>query len=93
MQRAMQRTRVKDILARESAGGEVMVQGWVKTRRSSGAVSFIQISDGSTLRDLQIVVEQSSPDYALVETLNTGMQRQSRGRVAGVPGAEPKVRD
>ena len=68
----MQRSRVRDILNRPAAGGEVLVQGWVKTRRSSGAVSFIQISDGSTLQDLQIVVEQSAPHYALVESLNTG---------------------
>lgn len=68
----MQRSRVRDILNREAAGGEVLVQGWVKTRRSSGSVSFVQISDGSTLKDLQIVIEQSSPHYALVELLNTG---------------------
>jgi asparaginyl-tRNA synthetase len=68
----MRRTRIKDIMGRESAGGEVLVQGWVKTRRSSGAVSFIQVNDGSTFSDLQIVVEQSLPDYQLAETLNTG---------------------
>ena len=68
----MQRSRVKDILNRDAAGGEVLVQGWVKTRRSSGAVSFVQISDGSTLKDLQIVVEQSSPHYPLVESLTAG---------------------
>ena len=68
----MQRSRVRDILNRDAAGGEVLVQGWVKTRRSSGAVSFVQISDGSTLKDLQIVVEQSSPHYPLVESLTAG---------------------
>ena len=68
----MRRTRIKDIMGRESAGGEVLVQGWVKTRRSSGAVSFIQVNDGSTLSDLQVVVEQSLPDYQIAETLNTG---------------------
>jgi asparaginyl-tRNA synthetase len=68
----MRRTRIKDIMGRESAGGEVMVQGWVKTRRSSGAVSFIQVNDGSTLGDLQIVVEESLPNYQIIETLNTG---------------------
>ena len=55
----MRRSRVKELLARDSAGGQVLVQGWVKTKRSSGAVSFVQMSDGSTLGDLQIVVEES----------------------------------
>ena len=90
MQRSVQRTRVKDILSRESAGGQVHVQGWVKTRRSSGAVSFIQISDGSTLADLQIVVEQSSPDYALVETLNTGCSVSAVGELVESEGRNQK---
>ena len=77
----MRRTRVKDILNRTKAGGEVLVQGWVKTRRSSGAVSFIQISDGSTLTDLQVVVEESLPDYSLVESLNTGSSISVVGEV------------
>ncbi|MFQ6026987.1 MAG: asparagine--tRNA ligase [Dehalococcoidia bacterium] len=68
----MQRTRVKDILDRDTAGGEVLVQGWVKTRRTSGAVTFVQVSDGSTLRDLQIVLEEMLPEYALAESLSTG---------------------
>ena len=68
----MHRSKVKEILARDSAGGQVLIQGWVKTRRSSGAVSFIQISDGSTLSDLQVVVQESLPDYALAESLTTG---------------------
>ena len=90
MQYSGQRTRVKDILDRETAGGEVRVQGWVKTRRSSGAVSFIQISDGSTLRDLQIVVEQSSPDYPLVETLNTGCSVSVVGELLESQGRNQK---
>jgi asparaginyl-tRNA synthetase len=68
----MRRTRIKDIMGREIAGGEVMVQGWVKTRRSSGAVSFIQVNDGSTLGDLQVVAEESLPNYQIIEILNAG---------------------
>ena len=86
----MQRTRVKDILNRETAGGEVQVQGWVKTRRSSGAVSFIQISDGSTLTDLQIVVEPSSPDFALVESLSTGCSVSAVGELVESEGRNQK---
>ena len=86
----MQRTRVKDILNRETAGGEVQVQGWVKTRRSSGAVSFIQISDGSTLTDLQIVVEPSSPDFALVESLSTGCSVSAVGKLVESEGRNQK---
>ena len=43
----MHRGRVKELLGREEAGGEILVQGWVKTRRSSKSVSFVQVNDGS----------------------------------------------
>jgi len=68
----MRRTKIKDVLSRASAGGEVLVQGWVKTKRSSKGVSFIQVNDGSTLRDLQVVVNETLPDYKLVDSLSTG---------------------
>ncbi len=86
----MRRTKVKEILQREAAGGEVLVQGWVKTRRSSGAVSFIQMSDGSTLRDLQVVVEQALPDYPLAEALNTGCSISVVGEVVESQGKGQK---
>jgi asparaginyl-tRNA synthetase len=86
----MRRSKVKEILARDSAGGQVLVQGWVKTRRSSGAVSFIQISDGSTLSDLQVVVEESLPNYALVETLTTGCSISVEGELVHSQGKGQK---
>ena len=96
----MHRSKVKEILARDSAGGQVLIQGWVKTRRSSGAVSFIQISDGSTLRDLQVVVQESLPDYALAESLTTGcsisvvgelVQSQGKGQKYEVQASKLEV--
>ena len=62
----MQRSKIKDILSRDQAGGEVQVQGWVKTRRSSKTVAFLHISDGSTLGDLQIVADASLPNFSEV---------------------------
>ena len=86
----MQRTRIKDILNRETAGGEVLVQGWVKTFRSSGAVSFIQLSDGSTLGDLQIVVEEATHNYSLAASLNTGCSISVTGELVASLGRGQK---
>ena len=82
----MQRTRIADILRRASAGGEVLVQGWVKTRRSSKNVSFIQVNDGSTLKDLQVVVDGSLPGHELVESLSTGCSVSVTGSLVESPG-------
>ena len=82
----MQRTKIKDIFAREEAAGEVLVQGWVKTRRSSKAVSFLQINDGSTLRDIQVVVDESNPSYDAADSLTTGCSVSVVGTVVESPG-------
>lgn len=78
----MRRSKIKDLLSGKQAGGEVLVQGWVKTRRSSKNVAFIQISDGSTLADLQVVVDESLPAYQIVDSLNTGCSVSVLGTLA-----------
>ena len=67
-----QRSKIHQLLSRESAGEEVLIQGWVRTKRSSKTVSFLQVNDGSTLADIQVVVDQEHPDHALMDSLNTG---------------------
>ena len=82
----MQRTRIREIFASDSPMGEALVQGWVKTRRSSRAVSFVQVNDGSTLRDLQVVIGEDSPAYALVNDLSTGCSVSVVGEVVESQG-------
>ena len=86
----MQRSKIKEILGRESAGGDVLVQGWVKTRRSSKAVSFVQVSDGSTLADIQVVADQSLPNFQAVDALTTGCSVSIIGTLVESPGKGQK---
>ena len=86
----MQRSKIKDIFSRGQAGGDVLVQGWVKTRRSSKSVTFIQITDGSTLQDLQIVVDESNPSYAQAAGLTTGCSVSVEGVLVESPGQGQK---
>ena len=82
----MQRTRISDIFASDAPLGEALVQGWVKTRRSSRSVSFVQVNDGSTLRDLQVVVGEDSPAYAIANSLTTGCSVSVVGQVVESQG-------
>lgn len=78
------RARISDLLSVEQLNpdtGEVRVNGWVKTVRSSGGVSFVQINDGSSLADLQIVVDAGCPDYSLVDQLSTGCSVSALGKL------------
>jgi asparaginyl-tRNA synthetase len=48
----------------ESIGREVRLQGWVRTRRDSkGGFSFIELNDGSSLGNVQVLAEKSLPNY------------------------------
>ena len=86
----MQRSKIRELLGRERAGDDVLVQGWVKTRRSSKAVSFVQISDGSTLTDIQVVADESLPNFQAVEALTTGCSGSGVGTLVDSPGKGQK---
>ena len=59
----------------------VRVQGWVRTRRDSKDFSFIELNDGSSLRNLQIIAKKDAlPNYADIQRLNTGASLLWRAR-------------
>jgi len=65
---------------------EVTVKGWVKTVRNQKTFSFIEINDGSTLSNLQVVVDQSVPDYDhVIGQISTGASVAVRGKVVESP--------
>ena len=56
----MKRIKIIDVLKSTEYGKEVCVKGWVRTHRSSKAVDFIALNDGSTIKNVQIVVDPST---------------------------------
>ena len=82
----MQPTRISDLFGRDAPAGPARIQGWVKTRRTSRTVSFVQVNDGSTLRDLQVVVDQDSPAHAVAAALTTGCSVAVDGEIVESQG-------
>ena len=68
---AVKRTKVKDLLKSEP-GKEVLAKGWVRTKRGNKNVSFIALNDGSTINNIQIVVDVASFDEDLMKRITTG---------------------
>ena len=58
--KTMKRTKIIDILQSTAYGETVCVKGWVRTHRSSKAVDFIALNDGSTIKNVQIVVDPAA---------------------------------
>jgi len=68
----MERTKIADVLQRTDYGTAVNVKGWVRTRRGSKAVNFIALNDGSTIKNLQIVVDVDKFDEGIIKEITTG---------------------
>ena len=68
----------------------MVVQGWVRTRRDSKDFSFIELNDGSSLRNLQIIAKNSLPNYAAVQKLSTGGSIRVTGGLVASQGKGQK---
>ena len=70
--KTIKRTRISDLLKTGNAGVEVNVRGWVRTRRSSKQVAFVALNDGSTINNVQIVIDVDKFDEELVKQFTKG---------------------
>ncbi len=78
---------IRDILAREQAGGSVTVRGWLRTARHSKGISFVEVSDGSCFAGIQAVAESGLENYATeVSALRTGCAVVIEGELVESPG-------
>src|SRR6188472_1713413 len=72
MDKPLSPTPTKDAFQSTAPMDLIQVQGWVRTRRDSKDFSFIELNDGSTLRNLQIIAKNTLPNYSAVQRLTTG---------------------
>ncbi|MGB9689549.1 asparagine--tRNA ligase [Thermogutta sp.] len=74
----------------EAIGKEVLLQGWVRTRRDSkGGFSFLELNDGSCLGNVQIIADNRLPNYeSEVKRLTTGCSIAVEGVVQASLGRE-----
>jgi asparaginyl-tRNA synthetase len=79
-------TSVKDALQRTAPVEAVLVQGWVRTRRDSKDFSFLELNDGSSLRNLQIIAKNTLPNYPTVQRLISGASIAVRGALVASQG-------
>lgn len=81
---------LRDLL-RGEVGKTVHAHGWVKTRRDSKGISFIQINDGSSFQDLQVVVEAGSISEEIMKVTTTGACVRVTGELVASPAAGQPV--
>ena len=87
----IKRTKVVDALQRTDYGQIVNVRGWVRTHRSSKAVDFIALNDGSTIKNIQVVVDPTKFDAELLKQITTGSCINVNGELVESQGAGQTV--
>ena len=87
----MQRTEVKEALKRTDFGAQINVRGWVRSRRGNKQVSFIALNDGSTIKNIQIVVDLEKFDEERLKPVTTGACISATGILVESQGAGQAV--
>ena len=85
------RTKIVDLLKRTDIGAMVNVKGWVRTRRGSKQVNFIALNDGSTINNLQVVVDLANFDEEMLKLITTGACISVNGEMVESVGSGQKV--
>ena len=96
----VKRTKIVDLLKSEAYGSTVNVKGWVRTRRGSKQVSFIALNDGSTINNIQIVVDVEKLGEDFLKPITTGasisvngvlVQSQGKGQNVEIQATEIEI--
>ena len=87
----MKRLKIKEVLTGEKIGEEVLVKGWVRTKRGSKNVNFIALNDGSTINNLQVVVDVEKFGEEFLKDINTSASLGITGELVESQGSGQKV--
>jgi asparaginyl-tRNA synthetase len=68
----MNRIKIHSLLQSKIPLDQVQINGWVRTRRDSKGFSFIEVNDGSCLKNIQIIAPSSLPNYDDIQRITTG---------------------
>jgi asparaginyl-tRNA synthetase len=77
----MKRIKIKELLSSPLTGSDILVKGWVRTKRGNKNIIFIALNDGSTIKNIQVVVDTALFDENLLKDISTGACISVTGKV------------
>ena len=83
----MKRTKVIDALGRTDYGSDIIVKGWVRSKRGSKGIFFIALNDGSTIKNIQIVGDDANFSEETIKLITTGACISVLGTLVESPAA------
>ncbi len=86
----MKRTKINKLLKSEGPIDDILIKGWIRTRRDSKTFSFIEMNDGSCLANIQVIADDKLPNYEDIRKINTGSSVSVRGKLVPSQGKGQK---
>jgi asparaginyl-tRNA synthetase len=86
----MERSKIRNLLTNPTAT-DVLVKGWVRTKRGNRNIVFIALNDGSTINNIQIVADATIFDEAVLKDITTGACLAVQGKLVESQGKEQNV--
>jgi asparaginyl-tRNA synthetase len=86
----MKRTKIIHLLNSKAPIEQVLIKGWVRTRRDSKDFSFLEINDGSCLKNMQVIANEELDNFETLSKLSTGSAAAISGRLVESQGAGQK---
>ncbi|MFA5904434.1 MAG: asparagine--tRNA ligase [Desulfobacula sp.] len=86
----MKRTKINALLNLDQSPGDVIVKGWIRTKRDSKEFTFMEINDGSCLSNIQALADKDLINYADIGALTTGSSVSVLGTLVESPGKGQK---
>lgn len=84
------RTKVRDLLNMK-AGQEVLAKGWVRTKRGNKEIVFVALNDGSTIKNIQIVIDKNADTETILPKITTGACIGVKGNLVESVGSGQSV--
>jgi asparaginyl-tRNA synthetase len=84
------RKKINELLNSNAAADEILIKGWVRTKRDSKGFSFIEVNDGSCLKNIQVIADSSLSNYEDITHLTTGSAVSIFGTMTESPGGGQK---
>lgn len=89
---ALSHIKITDVFAQpELVGSEITIKGWVRTRRGNKHVQFVALNDGSTIKNLQVVVDLEKFDEEQLKPITTGASLRVKGLLVASMGKGQSV--
>ena len=87
----MKRKTVKELLASKENNVDVLLKGWVRTRRGNNQVAFIAVNDGTIIHNIQVVADLQSFPEELMKRVTTGSSISVTGKLVESMGKGQSV--